>query len=164
MRGRVLLVVLGAVAALVVSQPSAGGQSVLVSGPRVRTLFASTDRIWAFALGPGRLTWIGQAQLPGRGPGCGMYVRSLRTGRTSVAPLPHHACSRRLGGVHLGSGAAAWVTGDFCSNLECDWNIVGVSAGARRPRQIDSVGGACDYECGSGYGPVPALAGADGEL
>jgi len=38
MRGRVLVVVLGAVAALVVSQASAGGRSVLVSRPRVHTV------------------------------------------------------------------------------------------------------------------------------
>src|SRR5215831_4818485 len=147
MRGRVLLVVLGAVAALVVSQSSAGSRSVLVSRPRVRTLLASPDRIWAFALGPGRLTWIGRAQLPGRGSGCGMYVRSLRTARTSVAPLPHYACSRFQGGVHLGNGEAAGVTGYFGSNFECDWNIVGVGAGARRPRIVASPGGQCDYEC-----------------
>jgi Tol biopolymer transport system component len=93
-----------------------------------------------------------------------MYVSTLATGRTSVAPLPHYACSRFQGGVHLGNGEAAWVTGYFCSNFECDWKIVGVGAGARRPRIVDSPGGQCDYECETGVDPSPALAGADGVL
>jgi Tol biopolymer transport system component len=147
-----------------------GGPTVAATAQAVgraaqpQTLLVSPDPIWAFAMAAGRLTWVSRAQVSGRGRACGMYVRVLRTGRTSIAPLPAAACSRRLGGVQLGSGEAAWINGYACSNLECDWSVMAINGGARRARVVESPGLACDFACGDGYAPVAALAGVGGLL
>jgi Tol biopolymer transport system component len=66
--------------------------------------------------------------------------------------------------MSLGSAAAAWARGYSCSNLECDWDVVGISAGARRPWTVDSPAPACDPECGGGYAPRPVFGGGGGLL
>jgi hypothetical protein len=69
--------------------------------------------------------------------------------------------------VSLGSGAAAWAKGYSCSNAECDWTVVEVSAGAHRPRVVESPSPGCnDVGCGGpAYDdPLPVVAGRHGLL
>src|SRR5262245_58056974 len=63
---------------------------------RPRTLFADSRGIYAFALGARQITWSSRTRNHGRSPGCEMYTRSLRTGRTSRAPLPSAGCGAGL--------------------------------------------------------------------
>jgi Tol biopolymer transport system component len=131
-------------------------------------LFAGSRRIYAFALGAHSITWVSRTHLRGRFPGCELYVRSSRTGRTLRAPLPSPGC-----GVKppvdftpqkpvLGSGAAAWVKASSCGNTECFWKIATITGGETKARVIDSVDIGCPYTCatphrlGKAASPVPA--------
>ncbi|MFL5915005.1 MAG: hypothetical protein ACJ752_05130 [Gaiellaceae bacterium] len=68
-----------------------------------------------------------------------------------------------MGKWALADGEAAWIDDYTCSNSECDWNIVAVHAGARRPRKIDFVAAQCDYVCGL-HRPHPTIAAAGNVL
>ena len=151
-------------AAVVVSGLVAAGSSAATSAGRPRTLFAGSRRIYAFALGAHRITWISRTHRRGRYPGCELYSRTLRPGRTSRSPLPRAGCGATP--PHnfapqvpvLASGAAAWVKGSSCGNNECFWQIATIAAGEKTPRIVGSADVACDYTC-EGVAPRPALAG-----
>ena len=165
------LLILGLAVALVAVLAGLGGATVAASAGgerlvgRPRTLLVSSQRIWAFALGASRITWISHAHVRGRVTDCGMYVRTLRTKRISVAPLPNSGCG--VTPPHnfaaqepvLASGVAAWVTGSSCGNVECGWKIATVSAGERHWRVAYEADVSCAFAC-DGYTPQPALAGA----
>jgi TolB protein len=122
---------------------------------RPRTLVASGQRILGFALGARRITWVGKD-----GAACGMHVRALGGGRTSVTPLRPRVCSSGLRRKALGSGEAAWIAGFVCTNSECDWDVKAITAGARHPRTVQSPSVNC-AECHTAN-PDPGLAGGDG--
>jgi Tol biopolymer transport system component len=116
---------------------------------RPRTVFAGSRRIYAFALGAHRITWISRTHMRGRYPGCEMYIRPLRGGRTTRAPLPSAGC-----GVKppvdfapqkpvLVSGVAAWVKSSSCGNTECFWKIATITGGETKARVVDNV----DVDC-----------------
>ena len=95
-----------------------------------------------------------------------MYVQTLRTRRTSVAPLPSSGCG--VTPPHyfaaqepvLASGVAAWVTGSSCGNIECGWKIATISAGERHWRIAYEADISCHFTCDASFNPGPALAGA----
>lgn len=129
------------------------------STARPRTLVASPHRIWAFVLDARRVTWVARGNAHGP-PRCAMHVLTLRTGRTSLTPLSTGKCRYRF---RLGSGTAAWVKNYGCGNNECFWDVVGVSAGARRSRIVEDVDISCAYTC-AGYSPRPAITSGGGIL
>lgn len=148
-----------------------GGATVAASAGerwagRPRTLLVSSHRIWAFALGANRITWISHAHVRGRVTDCGMYVQTLGTKRISVAPLPSSGCGATP--PHnfaaqepvLASGAAAWVMGHSCGNIECAWKIATISAGERHWRIAYEADVSCAFTCDASFNPGPALAGA----
>ena len=133
---------------------------------RPQTLFAGSRRIYAFALGARSITWTSRTRRRGRFPGCGMYVRTLRTGRTLRAPLPSAGCGVKPSRVFapqapvLASGVAAWVRGASCGNIECFWKIATISGGEATARVVANVDVGCLYTCGladfMAASPVPA--------
>jgi TolB protein len=142
---------------------SAGGAS-----PRdqPRTLFAGGRRIYAFALGTDRITWISHTHMRGRFQGCEMYVRTLRIAQTRRAPLPGAGCGmsppRNFApqAPVLADGVAAWVKGSSCGNSECFWAIATITGGEAKARVVESADISCDYTCDGSFSPRPALAGA----
>jgi len=116
---------------------------------RPKTLFSGTRRIYAFALGAHRISWISRTHRRGRYPGCEMYVRTLDSGRTLRAPLPSAGCGVKPPVSFapqrpvLVNGMAAWVRGSSCGNIECFWKIVTITGGATKPRVVDDVDVGC---------------------
>jgi len=158
------------------AESAGGGRPV----GRPRTLFVGSRRIYSFALGAHRITWISRTHMRGRFPGCEMYVRTLRTGRTSRAPLPSAGCG--VTPPHdfapqapvLASGVAAWVKASSCGNTECFWKIATITGGEAKARVVDTVDVGCPPPaCGFAHRvgkaasalpppfPRPALAGSD---
>jgi TolB protein len=153
--GLVLVVLCGATLAAADSARSIG---------QPRTLFAGSRRIYAFALGAHRITWISRMQRHGRHPGCGMYVRTLGTGRTSRASVPRAGCGVTPASAFapqapvLASGQAAWVKDYSCGASECGW-MIATATGGERQGWVDTVDAACDLSCDNSFAPKPALAG-----
>ena len=119
------------------------------SAERPRTLFAGSREIYAFALGAHRITWISRAHIRGRF-GCAMHVRTLRGGRTLLAPLPKSGCGSPPSSPDwvpqtpvLVSGMAAWVTRSGCGISECFWEIAAIKGGQAKARVVDNVGAGC---------------------
>ena len=154
-------IVFGLGGAALAARAGSGGRAA-----RPRTLFAGSRRIYAFALGPHSITWTSRTHKRGRYPGCEMYVRTLRTGRTLRAPLPSAGCGmtppRHFAPQEpvLTSGVAAWVKGSSCGNTECFWEIATIHGGDRKAQLVESADVSCDYTCDSSFDPRPALAGA----
>jgi TolB protein len=94
-----------------------------------------------------------------------MYVRMLRTGRTSIASLPVTGCGSKPRNYApevpvLASGVAAWATRYTCGNSECAWDIASLTAGAKRAHRVGRINDSCDYTCDRSPSGGPALAGA----
>jgi len=104
---------------------ASAGSARLIERPR--TLVAGNRRIYAFALGARQITWSSRTRNRSRSPGCQMYVRSLRSWRTSRAPLPRAGCGvappdgLASQAPVLASGVAAWVKGYSYGKNECSW-------------------------------------------
>lgn len=129
------------------------------SPARIRTLFTSQYKIWAFAQDSGRIAWIGHLGKPG----CGLHIRTIRSGRTASTLLVPAGCRaiERLDGLALANRTAAWIESHRCGNTECSWRIRSATAGDRRARVVDTV---VDVRCERGIcgatSPQPLLAGA----
>jgi TolB protein len=159
--GLVLGALCGATLAAADSTPSIG---------QPRTLFAGSRRIYAFALGATRITWISRAQRRGSS-GCEMSVRTVGSGRTSRAPVPRAGCGvapRRSFAPQapvLASGHAAWIQGYSCDGTsDCSWAIATITGGEDRARIVERADVLCDYTCNNSFTPRPALAGAGSVL
>jgi TolB protein len=112
-------------------------------------VLAGRRRIYAFALGRQRITWISHTHRRGRFAGCEMYVRPLRSGRTSRAPLPSSGCGIKPPVDFapqvpvLADGVAAWVKDSSCGNIECFWKIATITGGEAKARVVDTVDIGC---------------------
>jgi TolB protein len=140
------------------------------SAQQPQTLLTTRHRIYSFALASNRITWISRTHKRGRYAGCELYVRTLRAGLTSQAPVPRAGCGATPPvdfapqAPVLASGVAAWVKGSSCGNIECFWQVATISGGEAKPRVVENADVQCDYTCDGSYAPRPALAGAGGLL
>lgn len=112
------------------------------SALRPRTLVTTSGKVWTFAQDDKQIAWIGR---PHHG-GCGLHVRTIRTGRTVTTRLTKLECEQYSAArdLALANRTAAWVDGYSCGNNECFWNTATATAGGRRAQNVDRADVACN--------------------